>query len=129
MKLPALRACEISTSSSPEHHDSPDVKAERYVHIDRVAEHEANAESRLRNPGLEVAETISEQEFLAEAERCLSCGSCLGCFQCWMYCNAGSFTPVENPTPGNYFTFDPDICEGCGKCIELCPCGFLSPLE
>jgi len=44
-----------------------------------------------------------------------------------MYCNAGSFTPVENPSPGNYFVFDSDICEGCGKCIELCPCDFLSP--
>lgn len=128
-KQAALRACDIEPSESSEEHESPKVKTERYVHIDRVADHEASAELRLRNPALEVAETISEREFLAEAERCLSCGSCLGCFQCWMYCNAGSFTPVENPTPGNYFSFDPDICEGCGKCIELCPCGFLSPLE
>jgi NADPH-dependent glutamate synthase beta subunit-like oxidoreductase/Pyruvate/2-oxoacid:ferredoxin oxidoreductase delta subunit len=106
---------------------TPQVKPERYEQAMRVGQPEVGVPERLRNPELEIASTISEAEFLAEAERCLSCGSCLGCFQCWMYCNAGSFTPLENPGPGAYFAFNLDICEGCGKCIELCPCGFLTP--
>ena len=125
----ALTACNIAPEPGSTDHEAPSVRAKRYAHIDRVADHEVNPELRLASPRSEVTTTISEAEFLAEVERCLSCGSCLGCYQCWMYCNAGSFTPVEQPTPGNYFTFDSDLCEGCGKCIELCPCGFLSPLS
>jgi NADPH-dependent glutamate synthase beta subunit-like oxidoreductase/Pyruvate/2-oxoacid:ferredoxin oxidoreductase delta subunit len=105
----------------------PPVKADHYPGADRVALHEAAPGERLRRPGLEVSQTISEDEFLAEVQRCLSCGSCLGCYQCWMYCNAGSFTPLEQAGPGQYFSFDSDVCEGCGKCIELCPCGYLRP--
>ncbi len=30
------------------------------------------------------------------------------------------------PRPGSYFVFDPSRCEGCGKCVELCPCGVLT---
>lgn len=125
----ALRACGVEPALVPADHPAPAVKPERYAPAERVAQRETGATLRLRDPDLEVAETITESEFLAEAERCLSCGSCLGCYQCWMYCNAGSFTPLEQPTPGNYFDFDPDLCEGCGKCIELCPCGFLTPLD
>jgi len=69
---------------------------------------------------------MDEAAFLQEVQRCMSCGSCLGCQLCWMYCNAGGFTPLENPAPGEYFSFDPSVCEGCGKCVELCPCGFLT---
>ena len=128
-KAAALRACGIPPAPGLDEHTGPIVKVERYTPLNRVSEHTATPEMRLSHPKMEVAETITEQEFLAEAERCLSCGSCIGCYQCWMYCNAGSFSPVDQPTPGNYFKFDSDLCEGCGKCIELCPCGFLSPLE
>ncbi len=73
----------------------------------------------------EVASTIGEDEFLAEVERCFSCGSCFGCEACYMYCTAGCFTRVEEARPGVYFTLNLDECEECGKCIEVCPCGYL----
>jgi ferredoxin len=43
-----------------------------------------------------------------------------------MFCTAGCFTRVEEPTPGIYFTLALDQCERCGKCVELCPCGYLT---
>jgi formate dehydrogenase major subunit len=73
----------------------------------------------------EVAGNISEQQFLAEAQRCYSCGSCFGCEQCLMYCTKGCFTRLEEPRPGMYFTLNLDECQECGKCVEVCPCGFL----
>lgn len=73
----------------------------------------------------EVVETISEDQFLAEIERCYSCGSCFGCEQCYMYCTTGCFTKLDQPRPGRYFTINLDACHECGKCIEVCPCGFL----
>jgi Pyruvate/2-oxoacid:ferredoxin oxidoreductase delta subunit len=80
----------------------------------------------LRRPEDEIDETIPRDEALREAARCFSCGLCLGCRQCWMYCNAGGFRLVPATEPGNYFALDTTACEGCGKCIEVGPSGFLS---
>jgi NADPH-dependent glutamate synthase beta subunit-like oxidoreductase/ferredoxin len=79
----------------------------------------------LHNPTAEPTATITEQEFLTEVDRCFSCGLCMGCQQCWMYCTSMSFTKVADPKPGNYYTLSLDACEECGKCIEVCPCGYL----
>ena len=80
---------------------------------------------RIVRGAAEVASTITEQEFLAEATRCFSCGSCFGCEQCSMFCTPGCFTKLEEVGPGMYFTLTLDHCEECGKCVEVCPCGFL----
>jgi NADPH-dependent glutamate synthase beta subunit-like oxidoreductase len=83
------------------------------------------ADQRIAMGMAEVTKTITEEQFLKEVERCLSCGSCFGCEQCFMYCTAGCFTAVEEAGPGMYFTLSLDQCESCGKCVEVCPCGFL----
>ena len=80
---------------------------------------------RLAKPNLEVSRGITKEQFLQEAGRCMSCGSCFGCEQCFMFCNAQCFTRVDEATPGTYFTLSLDACEECGKCVEVCPCGFL----
>ncbi|NNK47632.1 MAG: FAD-dependent oxidoreductase [Gemmatimonadetes bacterium] len=80
---------------------------------------------RVEMGGAEVAGTITEEQFLAEASRCYSCGSCFGCEQCSMFCTPGCFTKLEEVGPGVYFTLTLDQCEECGKCVEVCPCGFL----
>jgi len=82
-------------------------------------------EERIRMGSAEVARTISEEQFLAETERCFSCGSCFGCEQCSMYCTTGCFTRLEEVSQGMYFTLALDQCHECGKCVEVCPCGFL----
>jgi len=83
------------------------------------------AEERVQLGMTEVAATVDEAQFLAEVQRCFSCGSCFGCEQCFMYCTSGCFTRLEEPTPGMYFSLNLDACKECGKCIEVCPCGFL----
>jgi NADPH-dependent glutamate synthase beta subunit-like oxidoreductase/Pyruvate/2-oxoacid:ferredoxin oxidoreductase delta subunit len=93
---------------------SPAVKSPRLPGDERVAKGEA-----------EVAGTISESQFLQEVERCFSCGSCMGCEQCSMYCTLACHTKLEEVGPGMYFTLTLDACKDCGKCIEVCPCGFL----
>ena len=80
---------------------------------------------RVQSGMAEVAGTISEEQFLDEIQRCYSCGSCFGCEQCYMYCTTGSFTRLEEPRPGMYFALNLDACQECGKCVEVCPCGFL----
>lgn len=75
---------------------------------------------------VEVTQTLDENAFLEETSRCFSCGLCFGCQQCSMYCNPGGFTRLDQAQPGVYFAQSLDRCEGCGKCLEICPCGFLS---
>jgi NADPH-dependent glutamate synthase beta subunit-like oxidoreductase len=79
----------------------------------------------LREPDSEIHLGITEQQFLDEVSRCLSCGECFGCEQCWMYCAHTCFTRVEEARPGAYFAVALDSCQSCGKCIDICPCGFL----
>jgi NADPH-dependent glutamate synthase beta subunit-like oxidoreductase/Pyruvate/2-oxoacid:ferredoxin oxidoreductase delta subunit len=61
----------------------------------------------------------------AEANRCFSCGNCFGCERCWMYCTPGCMGRVPDPRPGRYFVIDTNKCDGCRKCAEDCPVGFL----
>jgi NADPH-dependent glutamate synthase beta subunit-like oxidoreductase/Pyruvate/2-oxoacid:ferredoxin oxidoreductase delta subunit len=82
----------------------------------------------LSDPTAEVVATLTEEQFLAEVERCFSCGLCSGCEACWMYCTVGSFLRIEASGPGRYFELSLDACEECGKCIEVCPCGYLEAL-
>lgn len=79
----------------------------------------------LVKPTVEINQCISRKQFFEEASRCFSCGLCFGCEQCWMYCNPAGYSRAEEPRPGVYYSFARDECEGCGKCIELCPCGYL----
>jgi NADPH-dependent glutamate synthase beta subunit-like oxidoreductase/Pyruvate/2-oxoacid:ferredoxin oxidoreductase delta subunit len=82
-------------------------------------------DERIANAEAEVVATISELQFLQEVERCFSCGSCMGCEQCSMFCTLACYTKLEEVGPGMYFTLMLDACKACGKCIEVCPCGYL----
>jgi Fe-S-cluster-containing hydrogenase component 2 len=42
-----------------------------------------------------------------------------------MFCTSGCFTKLEEIGPGVYFTLTLEQCQECGKCAEVCPCGFL----
>ncbi len=108
--------------------DKESVQTDFYPQSFRVAIPELEVEKRLADPHLEASATISEEKFLHEAKRCLSCGSCFGCQHCWMYCNAQAFVRVESSAPGRYFALSLDMCEGCAKCIAVCPCGYLGAL-
>ena len=83
----------------------------------------------LAETDVEIDQTLTNEQALAEAARCMSCGLCFDCHQCIMYCNARGFTPLSQQSPGNYFALALEMCEGCGKCIELCPCGYLDARE
>ncbi len=121
------RGLDLSNSRDP---DLPDLSVERILfatkpNSEAVQPPQLPGDERIALGMTEVVQTISETEFLAEVERCFSCGSCSGCEQCFMYCTPGCFTRVEEARPGMYFTLNLDQCHECGKCIEVCPCGYL----
>ncbi|MCP4572644.1 MAG: FAD-dependent oxidoreductase [bacterium] len=83
------------------------------------------AEARLADPLAEIDKGITDEAALDEAARCFSCGSCFGCERCWMYCTPGCFKKVPEPEPGDFLTIHLETCNGCKKCSDECPCGYL----
>jgi formate dehydrogenase major subunit len=101
------------------------VRADYYADRQRSRESHLPEEEWLAHPEAEIDLTLGYEQASEEAARCMSCGLCFDCQQCFMYCNAGGFTRLDETGPGKYFAIALDVCEGCGKCIELCPCGYL----
>ncbi|MBW1715255.1 MAG: FAD-dependent oxidoreductase [Deltaproteobacteria bacterium] len=69
----------------------------------------------------EVVEGASLGEILAEAERCLSCGTCTLCRTCWYFCPDACV--IISKTESEKVFFDKDFCKGCGICSAVCPTG------
>jgi NADPH-dependent glutamate synthase beta subunit-like oxidoreductase/Pyruvate/2-oxoacid:ferredoxin oxidoreductase delta subunit len=80
----------------------------------------------LLKPEEEIALGITKEQFLEEMTRCFSCGQCFGCERCWMYCTPGCFKKVENVKLGEpYYAMKLETCDGCKKCMDECPCGYM----
>ncbi len=75
---------------------------------------------------IEIAKTLSEAEIQAEAQRCMSCGMCMECENCWKYCQDNAV--IRPSAPGEKFAFKLEFCQGCKKCAENCPCGYIDML-
>ncbi|MDJ0763334.1 MAG: NAD(P)-binding protein [Myxococcota bacterium] len=83
-------------------------------------------EEWLTKPDDEIVLGIDKEQFLAEVGRCFSCGQCFGCERCWMYCTPGCFKKVEPIALGEpYYSMKLETCDGCNKCQDECPCGYM----
>ena len=105
--------------------DPSSIDRDYYVGVARSDKARRPQSQWLTEPESEIDQTLTSEQAFHEATRCMSCGLCFGCQQCFMYCNASGFTRIEEPEPGRYYAMALEACEGCGKCIELCPCGYL----
>jgi NADPH-dependent glutamate synthase beta subunit-like oxidoreductase/Pyruvate/2-oxoacid:ferredoxin oxidoreductase delta subunit len=102
------------------------IKMDFYEAKERAQRQIAGPEARLQKPYDEIDHGITDADALMEAARCFSCGSCFGCERCWMYCTPSCIKKVSTPAkPGDYYTIRLDTCDGCKKCADECPCGFL----
>ena len=89
----------------------------------RVAPREMPNEDRLKTLSAEIVRTISEDEAVGEAKRCMSCGYCFDCGSCWSYCQDNAI--IKPPIKGELYKFKMEFCNGCKKCAENCPCGYI----
>ena len=121
---------ELRGTPLPESTKLPEVQASRikldcYEAQSRLVRRLAPVQDRLADLHSEIELGSDGPTILREAGRCLSCGSCFGCERCWMYCTPGCMKRLSVPAPGQYFTIATDKCDGCRKCAEECPAGFL----
>jgi len=70
---------------------------------------------------------LSEEDTIAEAKRCMSCGMCFECDNCVIFCpqDAVLRTPKDEATMGRYVYTDYDRCIGCHICADVCPTGYI----
>ncbi|MGB8494382.1 MAG: NAD(P)-binding protein [Candidatus Acidiferrum sp.] len=75
-----------------------------------------------RAPDTEVEAGLTETEVVEEAKRCMSCGMCMDCETCWMYCSSSCFVKLPK---GQHYKVKLELCNGCKKCADACPCGYI----
>ncbi len=121
---------ELRGKSVPERERLPEIqpsrlKLECYEAHARLARRLAPVRERLADLQSEIELGYEAADVFREASRCLSCGNCFGCERCWMYCTPGCMTRLASVAPGQYYAVHLDKCDGCRKCAEECPAGFL----
>ncbi len=80
-------------------------------------------EERIKDLKLEIEKTLTEEQLIDETKRCFSCGYCFDCGTCWSICQD---QVIHKPvTRFQLYTFKLELCKGCFKCVEACPCGFI----
>jgi NADPH-dependent glutamate synthase beta subunit-like oxidoreductase len=78
---------------------------------------------RFESPDAEISKGLTREQAVEEARRCMSCGSCFECGECWSYCQDQAI--IKPLRAGEPYKFKMEFCNGCKKCAEQCPCGFI----
>ncbi|NIO27719.1 MAG: FAD-dependent oxidoreductase [Candidatus Latescibacteria bacterium] len=94
-----------------------------YPKADRLEAESLAIEERLAQMFAEVNKGLTPEQAVQEAKRCMSCGYCFGCEECWILCQEQAV--IKPRVKGEAFMFDINKCNGCDKCMEVCPCGYI----
>lgn len=73
----------------------------------------------------EVNKTITSEQAIAEAKRCMSCGLCFVCDQCRVFCPREAISRSLKRSSGKVMFTDYTRCNGCHICSEVCPCTYI----
>ncbi|MCP4696320.1 MAG: NAD(P)-binding protein [Gammaproteobacteria bacterium] len=70
---------------------------------------------------------LTEEQAVAEADRCMSCGMCFECDNCVIYCPQDAVLRVKKNerVVGRYVRTDYAKCVGCHICKDVCPTGYI----
>ncbi|UZJ42021.1 hypothetical protein OO006_03225 [Prosthecochloris sp. SCSIO W1101] len=73
----------------------------------------------------EIDQGITEEQFVHEAMRCMSCGLCFDCKQCVSFCPHETIQRFKDNPVGEVMYTKYSECEGCHLCHLICPCGYI----
>jgi|APSaa5957512622_1039677.scaffolds.fasta_scaffold04123_6 NADPH-dependent glutamate synthase beta subunit-like oxidoreductase/Pyruvate/2-oxoacid:ferredoxin oxidoreductase delta subunit len=99
------------------------MRLDHYENVERGKAFALGVEERLNSVDVEVNQGFSQEQILAESQRCMSCGLCFHCEKCWLFCQDQAVVKPMDKT--ELFSFKMENCTGCKKCSEECPCGFI----
>ncbi len=121
-----LRGVELPRESEPPLIKTDRMRLDHYEKKERATIPKLAPEERLKEMDAEANLAISQEQAIAEAQRCMSCGFCFDCEKCWLFCQDQAVNkPMQK---GVLYTFKMENCTGCKKCAEECPCGFIDML-
>ena len=93
-----------------------------FPHFPRVHQAMLNPVTRKKTQN-EVIQSYNEEQAVAEAGRCFSCGTCNACDNCYLVCPEPC---IARPARSNgLYKILVNYCKGCRVCIEECPTGCL----
>ncbi len=72
---------------------------------------------------IEVTLAYSQEQAVAEADRCMSCGVCNGCDNCYLVCPDVSV--LRDARENGHYSIRTTYCKGCLVCVQECPTGCL----
>ena len=103
-----------------------DMSLEYYEDAERSERGHLAPEVRVED-GLEteIDQGITEEQFIKEAHRCMSCGLCFDCRQCVSFCPHGTIKRFKDNPVGEVMYTKYSECEGCHLCQLICPCGYI----
>ncbi|HEY2125940.1 MAG TPA: FAD-dependent oxidoreductase [Streptosporangiaceae bacterium] len=81
------------------------------------------AADRRRSQKVEVTLAYSQEQAVAEADRCMSCGVCNGCDNCYIVCPDVSV--LRDARENGHYSIRTTYCNGCLVCVQECPTGCL----
>ena len=85
------------------------------------------ADDRIKYLSKEINSTFTRDQLIDETKRCYSCGECFDCGTCWSLCQDQAIhKPVRK---FEAYSFKLDVCKGCNKCAEACPCGHIDMVD
>lgn len=99
------------------------IKLDWYEKLDRNEAAFIPVDDRFNDINKEINLGINEENILAETKRCMSCGMCFKCDTCWSYCQDNAI--IKPLRPDEPYSFKLEYCQGCKKCAEECPCGYI----
>jgi NADPH-dependent glutamate synthase beta subunit-like oxidoreductase len=72
-------------------------------------------------------EGFTEEQAVAEGNRCMSCGMCFECNNCVIFCPQDAVFRVKKGERalGRYVDTDYSRCIGCQICADVCPSGYI----
>jgi len=118
----------IANEAMPEKPKREVIRADKvrlsfYEEKTRVVAVELPVDERWKDPNVEIVRTLDRDNTIAESKRCMSCGDCFDCGTCWSYCQDNAV--VKPLVKGQPYKFKLEFCNGCKKCAENCPCGYI----
>ena len=99
------------------------LNAAYFRHAPRTPVPHSPAAERRRSQQVEVTLAYSQEQAVAEADRCMSCGVCNGCDNCYLVCPDVSV--LRDARENGHYSIRTTYCKGCLVCVQECPTGCL----
>jgi NADPH-dependent glutamate synthase beta subunit-like oxidoreductase len=103
----------------PKHPPIPFELLDLPVFLETIRHPEPELPLAVRASFAEIVQGLRGEEAQAEAGRCLSCGNCFECDNCFAACPEQAIIRLGRDRG---YRVEPDLCTGCGICLEQCPC-------